>query len=195
MTRREWHVALLRGINVGRAKRVAMADLRGIVESLGHRDVATYVQSGNVVLTAADDHAEPAALASALERAIAAGSDVRPDVVVLTRDALARVVANNPYADEDDPKHVHVAFQQGGADDGAAEGSTTSADDGLGTGITICWPCVTLFGFLISGFAASSSSRVKTRARSHIRRAASSPPARRTLTIPPGRRIWRATTS
>jgi uncharacterized protein (DUF1697 family) len=122
------HVALLRGVNVGGHGRIAMADLRGIVESLGHRDVATYVQSGNVVLTAADDHAEPAALASALGRAIAAGSDVRPDVVVLTRDALARVVANNPYADEDDPKHVHVAFQQGGADDGAAEATAAAVE-------------------------------------------------------------------
>lgn len=98
-----------------------MADLRAVVESLGHRDVATYVQSGNVVFTAAGDGADPAALAAALGRAIAAGSDIRPDVVVLTRDALARVVANTPYPDEPDPTCVHVAFQQGGADDGAAE--------------------------------------------------------------------------
>ena len=46
------HVALLRGINVGGRNKVAMADLRAVVTSLGHADVATYVQSGNVVFTA-----------------------------------------------------------------------------------------------------------------------------------------------
>jgi uncharacterized protein (DUF1697 family) len=44
-------VALLRGINVGRAKRVAMADLRELVESLGYREVRTLLNSGNVVFT------------------------------------------------------------------------------------------------------------------------------------------------
>ena len=43
--------ALLRGINIGPNKRIAMADLRAIVESLGHTDVETYLQSGNVVFT------------------------------------------------------------------------------------------------------------------------------------------------
>ncbi len=45
------HVALIRGINVGRAKRVAMADLRALVEGLGYRDVRTLLNSGNVVFT------------------------------------------------------------------------------------------------------------------------------------------------
>ncbi|HEU5420497.1 MAG TPA: DUF1697 domain-containing protein, partial [Streptosporangiaceae bacterium] len=45
------YAALLRGINVGGRNKVAMADLREIVESLGHTDVATYIQSGNVVFT------------------------------------------------------------------------------------------------------------------------------------------------
>jgi uncharacterized protein (DUF1697 family) len=42
-------VALLRGINVGRAKRVAMADLRDLVAGLGHANVRTVLNSGNVV--------------------------------------------------------------------------------------------------------------------------------------------------
>jgi len=42
-------VALIRGINVGRAKRVAMADLRAVVTDLGYRDVRTLLNSGNVV--------------------------------------------------------------------------------------------------------------------------------------------------
>ena len=43
------YVALLRGINVGRAKRVAMADLRSLAESLGWKNVRTLLNSGNVV--------------------------------------------------------------------------------------------------------------------------------------------------
>ncbi len=42
-------VALVRGINVGTAKRVAMADLRALVEALGYRNAATLLNSGNVV--------------------------------------------------------------------------------------------------------------------------------------------------
>ena len=46
------HVALLRGINVGTAKRVAMANLRTMVEELGYGDVRTLLNSGNVVFSA-----------------------------------------------------------------------------------------------------------------------------------------------
>ena len=46
------HVALLRGINVGKAKRLAMADLRAVFETLGYTAVRTHLQSGNVVFDA-----------------------------------------------------------------------------------------------------------------------------------------------
>jgi len=63
------HVALLRGINVGGRNRVAMADLHEVVPGLGHTEVATYIQSGNVVFTS--EEADTATIAAALERAIA----------------------------------------------------------------------------------------------------------------------------
>ena len=50
----EPQVSLLRGINVGRANRIGMADLRAVYEGLGCRDVTTYVQSGNVILVSTD---------------------------------------------------------------------------------------------------------------------------------------------
>ena len=77
------HIALLRGINVGGRNKVAMADLRDVVTSLGHADVVTYIQSGNVVFTAGEREADTKALAKALEEAIAAALGVRPAVVVL----------------------------------------------------------------------------------------------------------------
>ena len=51
MTPMATHVALLRGINVGGRNKVAMADLREVVAELGHADVSTYIQSGNVLFS------------------------------------------------------------------------------------------------------------------------------------------------
>jgi uncharacterized protein (DUF1697 family) len=114
------HVALLRGINVGGRNRVAMVALREVVEGLGHRDVATYIQSGNVVFTSAE--ADPAALAGALEAAIGGQLGVRPKVVVRTCRELARVVADNPFPGQDNPRLVHAVFWSGplGAEELAA---------------------------------------------------------------------------
>jgi|SRR5436190_4039212 len=53
------HVALLRGINVGTAKRIAMADLRGVMTGLGYSDVRTLLNSGNVVFTAPPRGGDP----------------------------------------------------------------------------------------------------------------------------------------
>ena len=98
--------ALLRGINIGPNKRIAMGDLRVIVESLGHTDVETYLQSGNVVFTP-KRHVKD--VGSALSAAIrdATGHDV--PVVIRTGAELAHVVEANPYP-VDDPTRVVVAF-------------------------------------------------------------------------------------
>jgi uncharacterized protein (DUF1697 family) len=103
------HVALLRGINLGPHKRVAMPALRTLVASLGHTDVATYIASGNVLFTAAGG----GDLAADLEEAVATELGVRCRVVVLTCGELARVVADNPYPDEPDPKRLHAVFLVG----------------------------------------------------------------------------------
>jgi uncharacterized protein (DUF1697 family) len=105
------HVALLRGINLGGHKKVAMADLRELVSSLGHADVATYIQSGNVVFST--DQSDNAKLAAALEQAIAAALGVTSRVVVLSRDELAQVSRDNPYPDEPNHRAVHAIFLSG----------------------------------------------------------------------------------
>lgn len=99
--------ALLRGINIGPHKRIAMPTLRAIVESLGHTDVETYLQSGNVVFAQAPG--APKDLGAQLEQAIvdATGHDVR--VVVRTGKDLAKVAASSPYA-ADDPTKLVVVF-------------------------------------------------------------------------------------
>jgi len=105
------HVALLRGINLAGHNKVAMADLRQLVTSLGHTDVATYIQSGNVVFSS--EQADTAVLASALEQAIAAELGVQIRVVVISREELAQVMRDNPYPDEPNPKAVHAVFLSG----------------------------------------------------------------------------------
>jgi uncharacterized protein (DUF1697 family) len=118
------HIALLRGINVGGKSKLAMADLRQAVSALGHTEVATYIQSGNLVFTPAPG-SDPATLAADLEHAIAALGGVSPRVVVLTREQLARVVRDNPYPDEANPRAVHAIFL---ADKPAPELATVVAD-------------------------------------------------------------------
>ena len=88
-------VALLRGINVGRAKRVAMADLREMVEGLGYKDVRTLLNSGNVVFTSAG--AAPDA-AARIEKAMTSKLHVPSRVTVLTAAELTAIVKGNPLA-------------------------------------------------------------------------------------------------
>ena len=89
-------VALLRGVNVGRARRIAMADLRALVEGLGYRDVVTLLNSGNVVFTA--DGKDTGASARRIEKALATQLGVDARVIVLSAAELAVAVAENPLA-------------------------------------------------------------------------------------------------
>jgi uncharacterized protein (DUF1697 family) len=101
-------VGLLRSINVGGRNRVPMTDLRALVTSLGFDDVATYLQSGNVVFTGSGS---TTAVAGAIEDRI--GSELRLEVPVIVRSKrqLEAIVQGSPYADLDvDPKTRHVTF-------------------------------------------------------------------------------------
>ena len=89
-------IALLRGINLGGRRRVGMAALRDLLTGLGYGDVRTYLQSGNVVLTAG---APAKRLQRELEQQIAAELGFDVQVIVRTRDELADVIARNPLGD------------------------------------------------------------------------------------------------
>jgi uncharacterized protein (DUF1697 family) len=104
------HVALLRGINVSGRNKIAMSDLRAALESIGHSDVVTYIQSGNVVFTAASIEANTKALAADIESAISDRLALCPPVVVFTRDEIVRVVRDNPFHHEGDHRLLHAVF-------------------------------------------------------------------------------------
>jgi uncharacterized protein (DUF1697 family) len=104
----EW-IALLRGINVGRAKRISMADLRGLVEGLGCSDVRTVLNSGNVLFQSVGFSATE--LAAAVRRAIAGRCGFDAPVVVVSSEALSKIVEQNPLPNpEADPSRFLVAF-------------------------------------------------------------------------------------
>jgi uncharacterized protein (DUF1697 family) len=105
---------LLRGVNSLGNKKVTMAELREVVTSLGHADVMTYIQSGNVLFTPRlAGRTDAPALAAELERAIADGIGVRARAVVLSPGELARCVRDNPYPGEADPRLLHAVFLPG----------------------------------------------------------------------------------
>lgn len=103
------YVALLRGINVGRAKRIAMADLRKIVGDLGFTEVRTLLNSGNLVFMGPKaTHKE---VRRAIEEALVMKLGVPSRVTVLDSDELAQVVAENPLPGRvDEPSRLLVFF-------------------------------------------------------------------------------------
>jgi uncharacterized protein (DUF1697 family) len=101
-------IALLRGINIGPNKRIAMPRLRELLAANGYEDVKTYVASGNVVLSG---KAASRTLEKKLEQLIADEFGFDVDVVVRTRDELAAVIERDPLGDvADNPKRYQVSF-------------------------------------------------------------------------------------
>jgi uncharacterized protein (DUF1697 family) len=101
-------VVLLRGINLGARNRVSMPKLRETLEDAGYDEVRTYLQSGNVVLTST---ASAKKVARECEQLITDRFGLEIDVVVRTRNELAKVVERNPLGRvAKDPKRYQVSF-------------------------------------------------------------------------------------
>jgi len=105
------HIALLRGINVGKAKRVAMADLRALMEGLGYANVRTLLNSGNAVFDA--KAGTPASHAKALRAAVLRSCGVDCEVIVKSAADLAAAIAEHPLeAHANDDSKLLVMFTQ-----------------------------------------------------------------------------------
>jgi uncharacterized protein (DUF1697 family) len=108
-------IALFRGINVGKAKRIAMADLRAMFERLGFTDVRTLLNSGNVVFEAG--RSQTAANAGKISAALKQQIGVSAHTHVLTVPILDAVIAANPFSKRiDDPSRMLVGLIAAGAD-------------------------------------------------------------------------------
>jgi len=103
------YIALFRGINVGGRNILPMKLLITLLESIGCRNVTTYIQSGNAAFRHEENNA------SLLTRKIAAAvhesHGFKPYVILVTADKLKRAMASNPFPDaETDPSKLHLFF-------------------------------------------------------------------------------------
>lgn len=103
------YAALLRGINVGGGRKVPMAELRGLLEELGHDDVRTYLQSGQA--TFASSHGDEESLAAELAGAIEKRFGFGVEVIVRDHAYLRAVAEACPFpAAELEARQLHVTY-------------------------------------------------------------------------------------
>ncbi|MBC9727458.1 DUF1697 domain-containing protein [Streptomyces sp. TRM68367] len=102
------YAALLRGINVG-GKKVAMADLRTLLEGLGHDAVRTYLQSGQAVFAA--DHGDEECLAAEIMQAVEKHFGFPVDVIVRDHAYLEAVAEACPFPPAElEGRQLHVTY-------------------------------------------------------------------------------------
>jgi uncharacterized protein (DUF1697 family) len=157
------YVALLQGINVGKHRRIAMSDLKAIVEGLGHTEVRTHLNSGNVVFTAGKRPND--GLAREIADAVTARTGLDVPVVIRSGEEMRAIVASNPFPNAADHKTLHVTFL--GAtphpDDVAALAQRDRGDDDyrvVGADVYLHYPNkITGAVFTLNGLSAVATSR------------------------------------
>jgi len=109
-------ISMLRGVNLGPHNRVKMEALRGLYESLGFRDVQTYVQSGNVVFRT--EKRDLTRLATEIEAAIEKKFGFHTDAILRTAEDMRKAIAKNPFAGRRnlEPNKFLVTFLAGNPD-------------------------------------------------------------------------------
>lgn len=105
------YIALLRGINVGGHNRIPMAELRTLCAELGWKNVATYIQSGNIVFSSGRNASE---LEDELQAALMErfGHDIH--ILVRSREDWSACVDANPFpeASENEPHLVMLGLSK-----------------------------------------------------------------------------------
>jgi len=169
------HVALIRGINVGGNNIVPMAALRGALETAGFDGVRTYIQSGNVLLSAPKK--SEATVAEAVENLLDSEFGVATVVVAASAATLRAAVSDAPagFGSEPDTYHYDVAFLHPKTSSSAA-----LAAFGIREGVDTAWE-----GEHVVYFRRLSAQRTKSRMSSVVGTA-----PYRHMTI----RNWRTTT-
>jgi uncharacterized protein (DUF1697 family) len=104
------YIALLRGINIGNKNRIKMVDLRNIFESMGFKDVKTYLQSGNVIFS--HDSVEMAEIERYIERKVNQTFEFTVNVIIRTDNEFENIINKNPFIKDPDIEFdkLHVTF-------------------------------------------------------------------------------------
>lgn len=95
------YIALLRGINVGGNNIIRMTDLKACFEEMGFTDVATYIQSGNVLFSTKEQDKQ--CLTSVIEQGLSEGFDYQSKVILITEKHLCQIVNSAPQLFGNEP--------------------------------------------------------------------------------------------
>ncbi|WML44197.1 DUF1697 domain-containing protein [Neobacillus sp. PS3-40] len=103
------YIALLRGINVGGHNKIKMAELKQLFETLGVKNVQTYIQSGNVLF---ESEEEADTLCHRIETEIQKVFGFSITVVIRTALELEQIIKNCPYPTDNlaEGQSLHLAF-------------------------------------------------------------------------------------
>lgn len=93
------YIALLRGINVGGHKKILMADLRKLINTLGYTNIRTYIQTGNIIFDSSTKE-DNSTIALNIQDAILDTFGFEVPVMVRTAEEIHAIVKQNPYATE-----------------------------------------------------------------------------------------------
>ncbi len=103
------YISLLRGINVGGHKKIKMADLKSLYESLGFEDVNTYIQSGNVVFQSKETDFD--ILANSIHNKIKDKYGFEVPITIRQSQDIENIIKTNPFlAKAEDIKMLYVGF-------------------------------------------------------------------------------------
>ncbi len=103
-------IVLLRGVNVGGNNKLPMAELRAALTAAGFEQVKTYIQSGNVVLSAKDKLSADG-VSGAVKAVLDDKFDIQANVMVLSGDEMKEAAKRNPFGQEfDSPNWMFLSF-------------------------------------------------------------------------------------
>ncbi len=118
------YIALLRGINLAGRRKVAMPALREALADAGFDEVATYIQSGNLVF---DSGKSATGLRIEMEKLIEDRFGFAVPVLLRSAKQLDAVIASNPFPEPSDPRLLHVVFLEKAANPNAVKKLADSA--------------------------------------------------------------------
>lgn len=104
------YISILRGINVSGHKLIKMDALKSMYENLGFSNVASYVQSGNLVFT--EKNTDPNILEQKISDQIKKDFGFDVPVIILTADKFKQIIDNNPFLNDSDKNEsfLHITF-------------------------------------------------------------------------------------
>lgn len=143
------YLSLLRGINVGGHRKIKMADLKEMYESLGFGQVTTYIQSANVVFSSTGNEST-AVLSTCISNAIEERFGFEAAVIIRTKEEIQQTVMHNPFTGEalTAPDKLVVMFSDSGINESVI-GNTKAKTD-----TNICFECLgnTIYCFYPLGY-------------------------------------------